>query len=85
MATSLGVPSVAVAYLPKVRGFMEALGQGAFCADIEAATGAWMTESIDAAIASRDRLGASLRAETDRMARAYAVNDEILTRLVAPA
>lgn len=83
MATSLGVPSVAVAYLPKVRGFMEALGQGAFCADVEAATGGWMSERVDAALASRDRLGAALRAETDRMARAYAENDEILSRLVA--
>ncbi|MEM1116389.1 MAG: polysaccharide pyruvyl transferase family protein [Bacteroidota bacterium] len=85
MAVGLGVPSLAVAYMPKVRGFMASLGQQAFCAAPEAATGAWMIDRAEAALAERDRLGAALQRHTDRMAAAYAENGTFLDRLVEAA
>lgn len=83
MATSLGIPSIAVAYLPKVRGFLASIGQEAFCTDPEAVTGAWMVDRAEAALAERDRLGDVLERQTDRLARAYDENGTLLATLVA--
>lgn len=83
MAASMGIPCVAVAYLPKVTGFMAEVGQEAFCAEVDAATGAWMIDRAEAALANRDRLGDALAEQTDRLAAAYARNGARLARLVA--
>lgn len=83
MAASLGVPSVAVAYLPKVSAFMAEVGQSTFCTEADAASGAWMIDRAETALADRDRLGDTLREQTDRLAEAYARNGTLLARLVA--
>ena len=83
LATSLGVPSVAVAYLPKVRGYMASLGQEAFCAAPGEAEGAWMIDRVNAALADRDRLGDILQRQTDQLAEAYSQNGTLLAGLMA--
>lgn len=63
-ATTAGVPTVAIAYEPKVAGYFELLGLGAYVLDIEDITAAALTERL--ALARRET-GAIRRQLAERL------------------
>lgn len=84
MATSLGIPTVAIAYAPKVEGYMADLGCAEACAPPQAITADWLIGRIEGALDQRDRLAVDLRARTDRMAEAFDANERLLATLLPP-
>lgn len=83
MATSMGIPTVAVSYMPKVEDYMVSIGQGDFCANVEAVTSKWLSERADAAVARYEELGAELEAATSELSGRFLENGRILADLLS--
>lgn len=81
LASTLGVPTVALSYAPKVSSYMQQIGMEAYCADLAEAHTDWIVERVEAALSSgplrRDLIGA-----TDRLVDAYRQNERLLQSLV---
>lgn len=83
MATSMGVPALALAYMPKVRDYMAEIGQERFCADMDEVAADWLIAQAEALIADRERFSDALVRQTDRLADAFARNGQLLSGLLA--
>ena len=82
MATSIGVPSLALAYMPKVRDYMAEIGQECFCSGMQEVTALLLTTQAEAIIADRHRLSDNLLQQTGRLAEAFTRNGRILDTLL---
>ena len=83
MATSMGVPTVALAYMPKVRDYMASIGQDALCIDIEAATKECLAEAVGKALEQYEERSARLLAATSGLAERFRSNRELLVGLLS--
>ena len=81
IATTLGVPTVALSYAPKVSAYMDEVGLSDWCTDMGEVRAEWVTERVESALDQRARLRADLLSATDLMVEAYAVNGRILDTL----
>jgi len=84
LATTAGVPIVALAYDAKVRHVMEQIGLGACTLDLAADAGT-IGAAIDAGLADRAALIARLDAARPRLRTAAARSFVVATRLLRPA
>ena len=82
IATTLGVPTVGLAYAPKVRSFFEALGMDDFCRSVDDVDAGWVVERVTAALRDYVPLRARLIGATNRMVSAYEVNERALRGLL---
>ena len=82
MATSMGIPTVALAYMPKVRDYMAAVGQDALCIDIEAATSERLAKAVEEALEPYEDRSASLLDTTSELAARFDTNRRLLVALL---
>ena len=83
MATSMGIPTVAVSYMPKVGDYMASIGQDGFCTTVEAVSARWLSERADAAAARYEELSAELEATTAELSGRFLENGRILADLLS--
>ena len=82
LATSMGVPTVALAYMPKVRDYMASIGQETLCVDVEAATRERLTEAVDDALKRYEEHSARSLVATSELAARFRSNRELLVALL---
>lgn len=82
MATALGIPTIAVAYMPKVADYMASIQQSAFCERVEDATASWMVDRVKAIASGYGELADSLGREGERLAERYEENGRFLASLI---
>lgn len=82
MATAMGIPTVAVSYMPKVADYMASLGQSGFCADVEDVTAAWLGARADEAVACYAELEAQLRDASATLSDRFLQNSRLLADLL---
>lgn len=82
MATAMGIPTVAVAYMPKVADYMASIGQSDFCADVPDVTAAWLRARVEHAVAHHEALSAELRDSASDLSERFLQNGRLLADLV---
>ena len=85
MATAMGIPSVAIAYMPKVRDYMASIGQSAMCADIDEVSGEGLIALAEDALGRYEAYSSNLLATTARSAARFGRNRELLADLLGGA
>ena len=82
MATTLGVPTVALSYAPKVASYMAQVGMGEFVTGSHSVRAPWIAERVASALDRSDLLRDRLVTATDALAARYDANRRWLRTLV---
>lgn len=82
MATAMGIPTVAVAYMPKVADYMASLGQSGFCADVEEVTSDWLTARVDEVVPHYAELTTQLHSASAALSDRSIQNRRLLADLL---
>lgn len=85
MATAMGIPSIAIAYMPKVRDYMASIGQDAMSIDIEKVTEKGLIELVDSALKHYEACSSDLLTATAQSAVQFDRNGRLLTGLLKRA
>lgn len=84
IAATLGVPTIALSYAPKVGSFMKQIGMTDYCHAIGDITSGWVQERVCQALDLRAELRDRLLVATNSLAEKYAVNEQLLETVLPP-
>jgi polysaccharide pyruvyl transferase WcaK-like protein len=82
IATTMGIPAVALAYMPKVRDYMESIGQDDACVDIEALTKEGLVGILNEVLTHYEERSQGLLHATGQAASRFQRNRELLYELL---
>lgn len=83
IASALGVPTIALEYMPKVADYMAEIGQSAHVAPLREVRAPWLVAEAEDGLAHADARRQALEAATDRLADRFLLNGRLLQELVA--
>ncbi len=83
IATSLGVPTIALSYMPKVRDYMNLINQESFCFDIEEVDKKCLMEGFEKILNTYEELSEQLVITRSTLSEKLQDNVSILTKLVS--
>lgn len=82
MGTTMGIPSIGLAYMPKVADYMAAIGQSAHCFPYTDLDPQGLVRMGDALLRQPEPVAAALRAATAEAAQRYETNGRLLGALL---
>lgn len=82
MATSMGIPTLSIAYMPKVADYMESIGQKSFCAAVPDVSADWLSARAGAALADEESLASQLRDSAEILSGRFLRNGALLADLL---
>jgi|SRR5690625_1506468 len=82
MASSMGIPTLALAYMPKVRDYMSEIQQERFCLSMDEVTADRLITQVELLIAESEALSVDLMQRTDELADAFVQNGRLLQGLI---
>ena len=82
VATSLGIPTVAIGYMPKVRDYMEEIGEGDLCVEVDEVTTTRLIGLVEGVLEEYERVSLRLVKSSRRSAVRFTRNREVLESLL---